>query len=149
MGSDDDSGENGPSPELPSEELTDFLLFALEHATDSVVPHGGPLTPFALLARPEGRQLHRFAGELVEAQAFARAWIRQQEDLRMACVAWDGHLTLGGTRTDAVFVDGCDDSGDPGYVFAQRYARAGRFRRAVAALGTPGLCGRSERLFDR
>ncbi|PPK97333.1 hypothetical protein CLV92_104154 [Kineococcus xinjiangensis] len=139
----------GEAPlELPGEELADFLLFALDHATDCVVPRGGPLVPFVMLVQPGGRALHRFAGEMAQAQEFARAWIRQQEAVRMACVAWDGYLTLDGVRTDAVFVDGCDDSGDLGYLFVQRYGRVGRIRRTMATIGNPGLSGRSERLFD-
>lgn len=145
------SGDDGPRLQLPHEELTDFLLTALDRATSYVVPRGGPLIPFAMYEGPEGpegRSLHKFVEELVRAQELARLWVRHQAGLRMACVAWDGYVTLSGVRTDAVFVDGCDDSGEHGYVFLQRYVRAGRFSRSMKALGNAGLYARSGRLFD-
>ena len=100
-----------------------------------------------MYAGSEGRSLHRFVEELVRAQELARQWVRAQSGLRMACVAWDGYVTLNGVRTDAVFVDGCDDSREQGCVFLQRYVRAGRLRRSTKALGNAGLCARSDRLF--
>ena len=142
-------GDHEATLELPGEELAEFLLLALDHAKDCVVPRGGPLVPFVMLVQPAGRSLHRFPGELAEAQEFARAWIRQQQQVRMACVAWDGYLTVKGVRTDAVFVDGCDDGDGPGYVFVQRYVPAEGLRGPMVALGKPALVRRSDRLFDR
>ncbi|PPK97880.1 hypothetical protein CLV92_10230 [Kineococcus xinjiangensis] len=149
MAVDDDGRPAGTPPEPPSEELLEFLLAALAQATDCVVPRRGLPLPFAVLEQPDGRHLHRFAGEMVRAQETARGWIREQPDVRMACVAWDGYLTLEGVRTDAVFVDGCDDGDGDGYVFVQRYVPAEGSRGPMVALGRPGLVRRSERLFDR
>ncbi len=135
--------------ELPGQELLEFLLEAVDHATSRVVPRGGPLVPFAIVDGAGGSTFHQVVEQdLVLAQEQVRFVVQQETGVRMACVAWDGYVTVDGVRTDAVFVDGCDDSGEPGYVFVQRYGRAGRFRRSMIVLGNTAVSSRSERLFD-
>ena len=83
----------------------DFALFALDHAADSVIASGGPLTPFAITEVDGERVLARFVAELAEAQQHARRSVASSANALKAAVAWDGYLTVGGERTDAVFVE--------------------------------------------
>jgi hypothetical protein len=41
-----------------------FALFALDHATESVVSSGGPLVPFALIEADGERSLQRYVGAI-------------------------------------------------------------------------------------
>jgi hypothetical protein len=129
------------------ERLHSFTLSALGHATSGVVPDGGPLIPFALTEGADGRLLQRFVGELGAMQEAARQIVRGMQGLELAAVAWDGYLTVDGQRTDAVFVEASDGSGDPSVLLAQCYAKAGRFRRATATVGEPILVERRTPLF--
>lgn len=103
----------------PSEQVHQLAAFALEHAVRSIVPDGGPLIPFALVETADGRSLHRFVGELSEGVARAREHVRTSGGLRVA-VAWDGYLTVGGQRDDALFVE-ASEPGEPSVLMARRY----------------------------
>jgi hypothetical protein len=131
----------------PSDELKEFAVTALDHATSSVVPRGGPLVPFAMTHGAAGRQLTRFEGDMVEAQDAARQLVRESPGLTLAAVAWDGYLTVDGHRTDAVFVDACDASGQPGVLLAQPYREVGRFRRRAQVVGEVVFVEEREPLF--
>ncbi|NLF05895.1 MAG: DUF3806 domain-containing protein [Actinomycetales bacterium] len=120
----------------PSAELRALVELALGHAIDSIVPEGGPLIPFTIIEKPEGRELARFAGELSQAQGHAREHVRTSGALR-AVVAWDGYLTGDGRREDAVFVEG-SDAGGASVVVAHRYDPT---PGATAPLGTPVQVG--------
>ncbi len=121
-------------PSVPAQELA---LFALNHAVDSIVPEGGPLVPFCLVETAEGRELHRFAGELGQALADARNFARGSGAVR-AAVAWDGYLTVDGRRGDALFVE-ASDVGAPSIVLARSYEETPHGTRAV---GEPMLVDR-------
>lgn len=131
----------------PSDQLMEFALFALDHATASVVPEGGPLVPFSMTEGEEGRKLARFPGELEAGQHHAREAVRAAADARLAAVAWDGYLTVDGQRSDAVFVEAAERGDDESVILAQRYAVSGRFRKKAEALGNAGLVGRGVSLF--
>jgi hypothetical protein len=131
----------------PSEELKEFAVFALGHATASVVPHGGPLVPFAMTDGAPGRHLTVFEGDMVQAQEAARRLVRESSDLTLAAVAWDGYLTVDGHRTDAVFVDASDASGQAGVLLAQPYREVGRFRKKTEVVGEVVFVEEREPLF--
>jgi hypothetical protein len=115
----------------PSDDLMDFALFALDHATDSVLASGGPLVPLALIKVEGSRSLSRFAGDLERGQEKARSLIRSSANADRAAAAWDGHLTVEGERTDAVFVEASKTSDPESVVLAQRYGRAGRLTKKL------------------
>ena len=116
---------------------------ALSHAVTSVVPEGGPLIPFAVVENAEGqRALHRFMGELSEAQRNARNEVRSSPGLVRAAIAWDGYLTVGGERQDAVFVE-ASDRGMPSVIVAHRYRDV---PDAAEPIGSPVLVERSKPL---
>lgn len=126
----------------PSPELANFALDALEHATNSVVPDGGPLIPFALLDGGTGRALRRFVSDRLEdGVEQARLFVREAPGTTIVAVAWDGYLTVDGRRTDAVFVEASETGRDSSAIFAQRYASAGLFRKRTKAVGNPALVG--------
>lgn len=131
----------------PSDELMDFGLFALDHATDSVLASGGPLVPFAVLEVDGERALHRFPGDLELGQQAARELVTSQEGMERAAVAWDGYLTVNGERTDAVFVE-ASEVGDPeSVVLAQRYRSSGRLKKKLESVGNAALVERRTPLF--
>lgn len=100
-------------------EVKHLAELSLSHALESVVAEGGPMTPFAVLEGPDGRVVGRFPGALEQAEQRARAHVRAA-DVPRAAVAWDGYITVGGVRQDAVFVE-ASDRGRASVVVAHRY----------------------------
>jgi hypothetical protein len=131
-----------------TDDLSVFALFALEHAADSVVPHGGPLIPFAMTRTAEGAvNLQRFVGELTAGQEQARAAVRASGGTSaQAAVAWDGYLTSEGKRVDAVFVE-ASRGGEASVVVAQPYHRVGLLRKRWETFGEPVVLPRGEPLY--
>ena len=129
-----------------SDELMEVVFAALDHGVDSV-RDGGPLIPFVLEENADGRDLSRFAAELLEegvAQARAHAGASGAD--RVA-VAWDGYLTLEGERSDAVFVEAQERGTPASLVFAQRYRPGGRLRK-FAIVGNAAFAGTGDGIFS-
>jgi hypothetical protein len=131
-------------------ELMDFAVFALEHATNSVVDSGGPVIPFSMIEEleDEGRnkRLTRFVCDtLEEGVERARVQVRDSGGLRRAAVAWDGYLTKDGQRTDAVFVEASEAGSYESVILAQRYI--GNEPSLVHRVGDVALAGRGKPLF--
>ncbi len=114
---------------------------ALGQALDAIVREGGPMTPFVVLERTEGRMLGRFEGEAGAALARARAHVADC-DADRAAVAWDGYLTVAGIRQDAVVV-AASDRGRTGVVVAHRYRET---VEGTVVVGRPVLVGPTEAL---
>lgn len=128
-----------PDNPEPNEALADLAMLGLEHGVSSV-EEGGPLVPFVLEENAKGRNLKRFAAEMLEdsvAQARTYAASRRGKADRVA-VAWDGYITLEGAKSDAIFVQAFE-AGDPvSFLFVQRYKPADGQRKATPH-GNPGL----------
>ncbi|TFC85941.1 hypothetical protein [Cryobacterium sp. TMT3-29-2] len=121
-----------------SDGLMNLALFAIDHATSSVVPRGGPLIPFAVIEKDGDRDLHRFeVGRLEAMVAAGRHFVREQNDLDRVAFAWDGYLSLDGERSDAVFVEASDAHAPSSVILAQCYATRGRFHTRTFAVGQP------------
>jgi hypothetical protein len=137
-----DEGQStvGRVPAQPSNDLMEFALFALDHAADSVIPSGGPLVPFAFIGSGEERNLIRFPGDLTDGIERARQAIRSADGVKLAAVAWDGYLTVEGSRTDAVFVEAFKAGELESLILAQRYAGSDR-------IGNAAMVGRGNPLF--
>ena len=133
--------------EIPaSDELMDLVFAALDHGIDSV-SEGGPLIPFALAVGSEGRALTRYAAEALEdGVAQARDHARENPELNLVAIAYDGYLTIEGERSDAIFVEGQERSAAASVVFAQRYRPGGRLRK-FTTIGNPAFVGEGEGLF--
>jgi hypothetical protein len=133
-------------------ELLNFALVALDHAAESVVASGGPLTPFSLIeadrhieAGSKG-EMTKFSAELLEeGLAQARAKVRSQTGVRFAAVAWDGYFTMDGQRTDAVFVEASQAGEKASVILAQRYVESDD--GIVVRLGNPVRAGEGDPLF--
>lgn len=128
-----------------SSDLVDFAVDGLDHAAESVIASGGPLTPFCRTEGVDGRrqQTRCVAETLEEGLEAAREKVRQSTGMQWALVAWDGYLTLDGTRTDAVFVEASDAGNSQSIILAQRYVAG----TTVHRLGGVVLAGRGEPLF--
>lgn len=123
-----------------SESLLDLAFVALDHAVDAV-RHGGRLAPFVLVEAESGRDLARFVtGTLERSIEEARQHLRGRADALRAALAYDGYLTLEGTRYDAVFVEAHEVGRDSSLVLGQRY-RPGKRRRPFQTIGNPGDAG--------
>ncbi|NLE72448.1 MAG: hypothetical protein GX609_10245 [Actinomycetales bacterium] len=119
-----------------SPEVRTLAEIALSHALEIVVASGSPMLPFTVLEDDGGRVLARFEGEPLAAVERARAHARASA-ARRAAVAWDGWLTVGGVRQDAVVVH-TSDRGRPGVVVAHRYKET---LEGTVAVGRPVLVG--------
>lgn len=122
-----------------SAELRTLTEITLAHALEAVVDAGSPMLPFAVTDAPDGRFLYRFDGEPGAAAERARDHARASEGPR-AAVAWDGWLTVGGIRQDAVVVH-ASERGRPGVVVAHRYRET---LEGIVVVGRPVLVGPGE-----
>ena len=129
-----------PDPAVWRESLSPQLRalteITLAHALEAVVATGSPMLPFAVTEDLEGRLLRRFAGEPTGATEQARAHARASRGPR-AAVAWDGWLTVGGIRQDAVVVQ-ASERGRTGVVVAHRYRET---LEGTVVVGRPVLVG--------
>ncbi len=119
-----------------SPELRTLTEITLAHALEAVVDAGSPMLPFVVTEGPEGRMLCRFDGDVTAAVDRARAHARAAEVPR-AAVAWDGWLTVGGIRQDAVVVH-ASERGLAGVVVAHRYRET---LEGTVVVGRPVLVG--------
>lgn len=132
-----------------SPELRTLTEITLAHALEAVVATGTPMLPFIITEAevPQDadagcaprRTLHRFEGELGAAVEKAREHARAFDGPR-AAIAWDGWLTVGGIRQDAVVVQ-ASERGRTGVVVAHRYRET---LEGVVVVGRPVLVGPGE-----
>ena len=115
-----------------SERLLDLVFRALDEATELIID-GGPLTPFVITETADReRTVERFAGDDVDvAEALARESIttRLAAAAQRAVIAYDGCVTIGGARSDAVIVQAQEHGKTRSVVFAQRYQPGSEVRR--------------------
>jgi hypothetical protein len=130
-----------------SEMFADLVFFALDHGVDSVRAGGGPLTPFVVVEQDGKRELHRIVTErLEEGPRRAKEAVAGLPSSATAyAVAYDGYITLEGTRFDAVLVEASERGRPAGVRMAQRYAPKKLFRR-FKTVGNPALLGECETL---
>jgi hypothetical protein len=119
-----------------SSELRHLAEITLGQALDAIVDEDSPMAPFVVLERPDGRVLGRFEGEPSAALARARAHVLGC-DADRAAIAWDGCLTVGGIRQDAVIV-AASDRGRTGVIVAYRYRET---VEGTVIVGRPVLVG--------
>ena len=118
----------------------DLIFLALDHGTGSIeAPDVGPLIPFALTHGPDGRQLVRFAGTDYATDCASALRFAHEGGFLHWAVAWDGFLTLEGTRTDAIFVRAGRAGGAQEVLFAWRYDRDAE--GALRRIGNPTFLG--------
>ena len=129
-----------PDPALWREtlppELRTLAEITLAHALEEVVDAGSPMRPIAVTEVHDGRVLCRFDGDPSAAVERARSQARASEGPR-AAVAWDGWLTVGGIRQDAIVVH-ASERGSTGVIVAHRYRET---LDGTVVVGKPVLVG--------
>jgi hypothetical protein len=130
-----------------SEKFADLVFLALDHGVDSVRASGGPLTPFIVVEQDGKRELHRFATERLEqGQQRAREAVAALPSNATAyALAYDGYITVQGTKFDAILVEASERGRPAGVRMAQRYTPK-KFLRSFQTVGNPALLGECEGL---
>ena len=130
-----------------SEKFADLVFFALDHGVDSVRASGGPLTPFIVVEQDGKRELHRFATERLEdGQQRAREAVAALPPSATAyALAYDGYVTVQGTKFDAILVEASERGRPTGVRMTQRYTPK-KFLRSFQTVGNPALLGECEGL---
>lgn len=106
-----------------SEKLMELVFKGLDHGIYSIKDGDGPLIPFVMTKINEEIAMQRFMAEtLEECVAQAKKYlIELTEKPDFAIMAYDGMITIEGTKFDAIMVDGYEKTASKGYCFAQRY----------------------------
>jgi hypothetical protein len=130
--------------------FADLVFGALDHAIDSVRESGEPLIPLVLLEEAEGRNLHRFVAEgLEESVLRARQAVADCSSAVSAyALAFDGFITLEGTKFDAILVEASQRHRANGIRMAQIYRPKKTFR-SFKTIGNPALLGECPSLFSK
>ena len=130
-----------------SQPFADLVFLALDHGVESVRSSGGPLTPFVVFEQNGKRELHRFAAErLEEGQQRARdAVAASSPSITAYALAYDGFITIQGTKFDAILVEASERDRPLGVRMAQRYTPK-KFLRSFQTVGNPALLGECETL---
>jgi hypothetical protein len=127
-----------------SEKFADLVFMALDHGVDSV-RSGGPLIPFLVTERGGERTLQRFVAERLEqGEAHGRQILaRLPAEVTAYAFAYDGFLTIEGTKVDAIFVEASERGRPAGVRMAQRY-KPKNLLRGFQTIGNPAFVGECE-----
>jgi hypothetical protein len=130
-----------------SQQFADLVFLALDHGVESV-REGGPLIPFIIFERSGERTLERFVAELLEqGEAHARqALANLPAEVTAYAFAYDGYLTVEGTRTDAIYVEASERGRAAGVRLAQRYTPK-EGSRSLQTIGNAAFVGEIETQF--
>ena len=118
-------------------EARSLLLFAMDHAIESVRAGNVRLTPLVAAEIDGQAELHRFDGDTLEeslAAATHYVTIECRPGMR-AVLVYPGYLTDGERRSDAIYAESLDEWGNVTIV-AQRYRPRSRLR-GFEAIGNP------------
>jgi hypothetical protein len=131
-----------------SEKFADLVFLALDHGVDSVRESGGPLIPFVMFVNNDELMLQRFVTErLEEGPEQAREAIASSpESVTAYALAYDGYITVDGTKFDAILVEASERGRPAGVRMAQRYSIK-KSLQSFETIGNPALLGECETLF--
>lgn len=119
--------------------FSDLVYAALDHGRAALAGlTSGPLIPFAMTRVAEQREVVRFAGTNYDEDQQAALLFARGGAFAAWAVGWDGYLTLGGVRTEALFVRARRADGQRELLFAWRYARESG---APQTIGNPAFLG--------
>lgn len=126
--------------------LNDLMFLALDHAVESVRETAEIMVPF-IMTEKDGEKpvLARFMDDRVEQGVEqAKKFIEEQkESFDRYAVAWDGFVTIEGTKWDAVLVEAGDKIGETGILLCQRYRKKKSFfKKGIEPVGNPALVGK-------
>lgn len=120
--------------------LADLAFLTLDHALDSISA-GGPLIPLVLAESPAGRNGHRFLAESLEVGLEqAKQFVADDTAWDRAVLAYDGYLTTGDGRHDAIYVMAWDRGSATACAMAHRYV-PGDEGRPLERMGNPVYLG--------
>ena len=133
-------------PDL-SQKLSQLLFMALDHGVDSV-REGGPLIPFLMSSEGEKISMQRFASDqLEEATSLGRQHAAGlPRSVRLAAFVYDGYVTVGAKKSDAVMVEAYERGMPQAVVFAQRYQPASGDTK-LELIGNAAYVGTTKPLF--
>lgn len=137
----DDTAWSAPGqPDAVPEPLADLAFFTLDHALSSI-SEGGALIPLVLLEDSNGRNAHRFvARSLEEGLAKAKKHVAKDSNWRRAVLAYDGYLSLGDQRNDAIYALAWDRDSATACAMAHRYV-PGSQQQELQRVGNPVYLG--------
>lgn len=100
-----------------------FIYLGLDHSIASVHKSNQPLIPFVMTQHGEHHELKRFvSSDYQEGIRAAENEVRSLSPLPdYVLLAYDGYVTLGNVKYDAVFVQAFSPEQENGYQFWQRY----------------------------
>jgi hypothetical protein len=124
-----------------SPRFTNLLFKALDHGVDSVRAGGGPLVPFVMHDDGTGLRIDRMVTPRLEegpdrCRDFAR---RLPGSTACYAVVYDGYLTVGGVKHDAIIAEGAERGQPRGARMAQRYRPRRGLLGKFALIGNPAL----------
>ena len=125
------------------QEYFDFAYIGLDHGINSIADNGGPLIPFVLSQTGSEKKLQRFVTDKYEdgplqAEDYLKNLTTKPDK---ALIAFDGFVTLGGEKSDAIIVRCYDKLESDGLILAQRYAPK-KDSKGVEPVGNATLLGR-------
>src|SRR3954447_2310197 len=106
-----------------SEKFADLVFLALDQGVESVRDGDGPLIPFVIFEQDGKRELHRYAAEKLEdCERQARAAVAAlPKGVTAYALAYDGFITVQGTKFDAILVEASERGRPAGVRMGQRY----------------------------
>ena len=133
-----------------SEKLMELVFKGLDHGIYSIKDGDGPLIPFVMTQTNGEIEMKRFMAETLEecvAQA-KKHLIDLSEKPELAIMAYDGMITLEGTKYDAIMVDGYEKNDSKGYCFAQRY-KPKKFLSRFKEIGNAAFIDEFENILNK
>jgi hypothetical protein len=125
--------------QLVDEEIFDLVSAALDDGVASLSQGG--LIPFAILDEPGGRRVARFVAEpYEEGVRQARLAVAAAAEAVRVLIAYDGYVTIGGDRSDALLIEAQDRRRPHSVTFALRY-RPASSKGGFATIGDPAFTG--------
>src|SRR5258706_8641614 len=123
-----------------SEKFADLVFLALDHGVESVRDGDGPLIPFVIFEQDGKRELHRYAAERLEdCERQAREAVATlPPSVTAYALAYDGFITVQGTKFDAILVEASERGRPAGVRMAQRYIPK-EHPRDFQTVGNPAL----------
>jgi hypothetical protein len=129
-----------------SEQFADLVFLALDHGIESI-REAGPLVPFAIYHQDGKREIHRFVTESLEdgpVQA-RHAVAALPPSVSAYAIAYDGFVTIQGTKYAAILVEASERGKPQGIIMAQRYSPK-KFFRKLQTIGNAAHIGHCETL---
>lgn len=132
-----------------SEEFGDLIFFALDHGIESVRESGGPLIPFVMYVQNGELMIQRFVTDRLEdgPEEARLAIAAAPVNITAYALAYDGFITVEGTKCDAILVEASERGRPAGVLMAQRYSITGE-SDGFEMVGNPILLEECATLFN-